>query len=454
MGHLWRQVISRRWIAPFLNRNLPPDRRITFHTVWPLFLLPWLLLWQLIDPSPLWMVLLVTLVGIYAIGLIWVRALAVGIGFTRRRRGTLLVVGDVLAEEFVLENASVLPLLWAVFEDSSYLPDYTPSQVVGCGGNSSTRWKGDAVCQRRGVFRLGPHRLHSGDPFGLFRLEIDGDGEETLLVYPRVVHLPPVDLPRGRSAGRDRRRRPLMGDLRAPLVRPYAAGDSLRHIHWPTTAHRGHLMVTEMEEEPSGDLWIVLDLNTHAQSGSGENSTLEYGVILAASLAAELLGGKDRRAVGLLAVGEHPGQNAAVEGERSVLVAPQRGQGQLWRLLAALAPISAGSLPVADLLHRNRNFVGKGHSLVLITPDVGDRAPLWIAELLGLRRAGIESSVIAVLPAQEDAQADSLSELLAEQEIAARFVQAGTPLPRRPHLSSPSHNFALHPHRRCRRSRN
>lgn len=429
------------WLDRFLNRKLPADRRISLRVAWPLYLFPWLLILQLIDPSPLWMALMVALLGFYAAGLAWVRAQARGLSLIRRRLGSMIVVGDAVSEEFTLENRSSLPLLWAAFEDESYLPDYSPGQVASCGAEAAVRWKSEAICRRRGVFRLGPHSLHSGDPFGLFRLHIRSDQQESLLVYPRVVHLPPLDLPRGQTSGRDRRRRPLQGDLRSPTVRVYQPGDSLRRIHWPTTAHRGQLMVAELEEEPSGDLWIVLDLNSAAQSGTGEQSTLETSVILAASLAADLLGSNERRSVGLLTVGRLPEDDDAAPEDETILLSPQPGRGHLWRILAALAPIQAGRLSAADLLQRNRPLLGKGHTIVVITSQIGDDAPDWLAQLLHLRRSGVDSSVLAVTPAVAPAlnegngaqqilaaQQDRLSDLLVRQEIPVRFLQAGTPM--------------------------
>ena len=60
-------------------------------------------------------------------------------------------------------------------------------------------------------------------------------------------------------------------------------------------------MVKEYDREPSGDLWICLDMDAAVQVGEGEESTEEYGVILAASSAAEWL--RANRAVGLVAFG-------------------------------------------------------------------------------------------------------------------------------------------------------
>ena len=289
----------QRALDRFLNRDLPAGWRIELRSGWPLLFLPLLLVMQLLGPSPIWIALLVSLIVLYAISYAWIRNLNQQIFFERRREGAMLVVGDALQERFVVRNESGLPLHWLEFADSSRLPGYNPRQVVSCGGGSSYQWRAEAHCTQRGVFRLGPHTLRTGDPFGLFSLEIRDSRSESLLVYPRVAHIPALELPRGNLSGQDRRRRAYSGSERSQAVRAYRPGDSLRYVHWPISARQGELIVTDVETEPSGDLWIVLDLNRLVQSGEAESSSLETGIILAASVAAELLGGGDRRSVGL-----------------------------------------------------------------------------------------------------------------------------------------------------------
>ncbi len=423
------------------NAGLPAHARIALRGGWPLLFLPLLLFLQLTDPSPVWTSLLVGLLGFYGLGYAWVRSLARAVSLERRRQGVMLVAGDALEEEFTLRNASPVPLLWAEFRDHSFLPGYRPDVVVGCGGQSEYRWRSQALCRHRGVFRLGPHSLHTGDPFGLFRLTLEDPRSESLLVYPRVAHLPALELPRGLATGQDRRRRPLTGSLRSASVRDYLPGDSLRFVHWPSTAHRGALTVTELELEPSGDLWIVLDLERSLHQGEGEASTLETSIVLAASLAAELLGGGQRRAVGLMAAGSleaDPGNGAPASGDASgmILLPPQPGKAQLWQILAALAPLQPGDLPLDRLLRSGREVFGRGRTVAVITPVAEaqeDRAWAWISELVHLQRTGLASSVLLVTPAEEGADglgspAFALQALLAQQGIPARFLQAGTPL--------------------------
>ena len=67
-------------------------------------------------------------------------------------------------------------------------------------------------------------------------------------------------------------------------VREYAPGDPFKAIHWPTSARRDDLFVRQFEHTPTSDWWVFLDLQAEAQAGSGTASTLEHGIILAASL--------------------------------------------------------------------------------------------------------------------------------------------------------------------------
>jgi len=50
-------------------------------------------------------------------------------------------------------------------------------------------------------------------------------------------------------------------------VREYERGESLRKVHWPTTARRGQLMVKELEDAPRDELAVVLDADATAVVG-------------------------------------------------------------------------------------------------------------------------------------------------------------------------------------------
>jgi uncharacterized protein (DUF58 family) len=391
------------------------------------------------------------------VGYLWVRTQVETMTFDRRRQGSVLVAGDLLREEFTLENKGRLPILWAEFADFSDLPDYTPGSVVAAPVGGAYRWWKEVECAQRGVFRLGPHHLRIGDPFGLFAGEIRYDRSETLLIYPRVVQLPQVELPRGSAGGSAPRRRPMLGVLPAASVRDYAQGDSMRYIHWPSTARRTQLMIKELELEPSGDVWIVLNLHDAVQHGEGRAGTLEYSIILAASMAAEMVSGRERRAVGLL----------TASGNEVIALPPQPGQAQLWAVMAALAPAQPTTWSLAELLRRNMSALGRRHTLIVITPaapapaprgaeqgqvvevallpalmpntleggngyhagnGAGDSTADWIPQLVQAQRVGLASSVLLVAMPEDELEAAELVRRLIALDVPAQVLRTDMPL--------------------------
>jgi uncharacterized protein (DUF58 family) len=288
--------------------------------------------------------------------------------------------------------------------------------------------------------------MNTQDPLGLLTITIVNDSEDIVLIYPRVVHLPHVQLPRGNSQGSDRQRRPVQGNLPAATISDYQPGDSLRHVHWASTARRGRMMVKDLEIEPSGNIWLVLDLEKRVQQGEGQTGTLEHGIVVAASLAAELLGGRDQRAVGLLAFGEEETneekseENGAGRGGL-VEVLPGAGSAHIWPILTALAPVAAGELRLAALLASSRDRIGRRSTLTVITPVASGLAATtangeaeenidWVAELIHLKGVGVDCSVVLIVPADGDLQAaEAVQALLARMDIPCTLMMAGASLP-------------------------
>jgi uncharacterized protein (DUF58 family) len=416
----------------WLNRGLPRAQRVALRVAWPLWLLPVILVNQILVPHAVWVVLLVMLGGLYGLGYLWARGQVGALRLTRRRMGAILVAGDVLQEEHELQNAGVLPVIWAEIVDHSTLPTTVgqgAGRVVACDARSSYRWRTATVCEKRGVFRLGPRTLRLQDPFGLFAVTVEDEHQDTALIYPRVVQLPEIQLPRGAGAGVSRHRRPLLGNLPAATVTDYRPGDSLRHIHWATSARTGKLMVKEVEAEPGGQVWLVADLDGAVQRGAaGAAGTLETVVTVTASLAAALLSGREPRAVGMLAFGRSEAQGRVVE------VMPSRGVAHLWSILAALAPLDAGDHDLAALLRSAHARLGTRNTVMLVTPqlhlDDGDAARNWLAELVHLQQAGVGCSVaLVILPEEHGRAAQGTLAQLARLDIPATVIEVGDHFP-------------------------
>jgi uncharacterized protein (DUF58 family) len=261
---------------------------------------------------------------------------------------------------------------------------------------------------------------------GFFQVTLDYPESRSVLVYPPIVHLPTLRLPRGAATGAGRTsRHALELTTNAAGVRAYAPGDSINRIHWRKTAHVETLMVKTFDLEPSGDLWIVLDLDAAVQAGENEESTEEYGVILAASLSSRTL--REHRAVGLVAYGSTPAQDGQEPEPLPTLVLPQKGTAHQWRVLQALATVRAGGhWPLARVLAEMDGNLGRGTTLAVITPSCD---PSWVAGLLAPMRRGVAPTVVLLDPVSfgGDGDAGALTDLLADLGVPSHRIVQGTP---------------------------
>jgi uncharacterized protein (DUF58 family) len=292
-------------------------------------------------------------------------------------------VGDRLEERFTVSNTGRFPGLWIEVHDHSNLPDYQPGRVTGVSGLDQSRWRTEGICTRRGLFTLGPTTLKTADPFGFYSVEIKDPAAANLMVLPPVIPLPFIEVAPGGRAG-EGRPRPDAHERAASAagVRAYAPGDSLRWIHWRTSARRDQLHVHLLDSTPSSDWWIFLDMDRRIQAGEGQASTEEHSVILAASLAEQGL--RIGRAVGLVAAGQE-----------LVWLPPQSGREHRWEILRALALVNQGDTSLASLLANTNPALERGASLVIITPNtVGD----WLEALLSLSWRGAEPTILLLDP--------------------------------------------------------
>jgi uncharacterized protein (DUF58 family) len=174
---------------------------------------------------------------------------------------------------------------WLEVEDETNIPGHSPKTVLTLAAKGTRNWKISTRARRRGRYSMGPVKVTTGDPFGLFRRSKPFGDPQPVLVLPSAEELPYFWAPVAQLPGEGTvHKRTHYVTPNASGIREFYPGDSYNRIHWKSTARLGRLMAKTFEMDPTSNVWVVLDLHGDVQAGSGDESTEEYGVRVATSL--------------------------------------------------------------------------------------------------------------------------------------------------------------------------
>ena len=323
---------------------------------------------------------------------VWTRWVASGVRLHRHARVQRANVGDIFEEHFEVVNGSRVLAPWIEVFNKSTIPFASGSRLLTLVmGHQKRTYLARTWLTRRGGFLLGPTRISTGDPFGLFRLNKVIAATQTLVVLPMLFEIksflfPPGLLPGGQVI----RRKSSDVTPHAAGVREYMHGDAMTRIHWPTSIRRNQLMVKEFEQDPQAEIWLYLDSqkDVHVEKQHQDDeisvesmlfgkrpkfqlppSTLEYSISITASLVHYFIA--QRRAVGYVSAGQaftvHPAE---------------RSERQEAKILETLAFVEAnGDLSIAALVTAQASQLPQGSSAILVTPTVRPELLLAVDDL-------------------------------------------------------------------------
>jgi uncharacterized protein (DUF58 family) len=194
--------------------------------------------------------------------------------------------GDSLDIEVTLVNRAFWPrfFLSASYDCPLAAPGHQrPRFFLGkLPGSDQSLLSSSVVAYQRGLHHLGPIIVESSAPFGLFRRRVRLGQTQPVLVYPQIYPLQRLALVDGLAGEVMQRRKSRVG-MEIAGSRPYFPGDPRRHIHWRNTARAGRPMVKEFEDPQDQTLYVLFD--AIQEWGEGRDTTLEYGIKVAASVA-------------------------------------------------------------------------------------------------------------------------------------------------------------------------
>jgi len=328
--------------------------------------------------------LLYALILIFVVSYFWSRLAGENLSVVRTSPEGQYQVGDDFEEQFTIENRSWIPVPLIELTDFSNLPGYDPGRVFSLKGRRTRRWTSRGQFKQRGLFAFGPVELRYGDPFGLFTRSLRVAGSNSVVVYPVVRPVGSLDALAPSTAGDEQLRvRVLDIPPNATTIREYVPTDSVKRIHWASSARLGRLMSRSFETREGGDAWIVLDLQASVHAGEAPESTLEYAMSMAASIADAAL--RRGGAIGLVS-----------NDSRLSVIEAARGEQQQKKLFEHFTLAQAdGTVSLANLLNSQRQQWRHRGGLIVITPSADEH---WLEALLDLGVRGQRSLVVYLDP--------------------------------------------------------
>ena len=370
---------------------------------WFLVPLAILIVSLLIHQVPLLLVsLLLFLAGLVA--QLWGRYCLSRVEYKRRLSSDRVFWGEEVELDVEISNRKILPLFWLQIDDE------IPTEVTFLKGNISASgninrsilnnllplsWYHKVTrrypikCLNRGIFTFGPVRIASGDLFGLSKKLQKIDDTDSLIVYPRVVPLEKLGIPARQPFGDIRVEKHLFQDpVLTSGVRDYTPGDSLKQIHWKSTARRGRLQTKVFEPTTTVDMGIFLDVRTVKPPFWGSiPRLLELVIVTAASVSSYALDNGYR-------VGLYINQNRWTGRETTIKLTPSQHPEQKLRIMETLAKVhQSDTMPLAKLVLRESRNLPWGSTIVAITAIVTDNL---LAALLQIKKTGRRVALIIV----------------------------------------------------------
>jgi uncharacterized protein (DUF58 family) len=333
---------------------------------------------------------------------LWNRFCLHRIEYRRRLSHHQAFFGDEIVFEIEVTNRKPLPLPWLQIEDE--LPEKVNllrgkaealaeervalTNIFPINMYHRVKRRFPMRCSQRGVFTFGPTYIRSGDLFGFFRREKKFDALDYLLVYPRLVPLEKLGIPSRQLFGDIRLKRHLFQDpVLTAGVRDYVSGDSLKRIHWKSTARLGRLQTKVYEPTTTVDISLFLDVRTlRAPLWGSVYQLQELGIIAAASISRYAL--KEGFRVGLHV-------NQVTRFSRGMLKVPHSGHpDQLMHILRALAQLhQSETIPMASLVRQEASSLPWGSTLLVVAAAPSEEL---LATLLDLKRVGRSVALVKV----------------------------------------------------------
>lgn len=222
-----------------------------------------LVLWYLFGDTELLLAAVFALL-LQIIAMVYVKLRRPTLTIGRRIGSATVHDGDTTTVTLVIDNESRSSASFLTIDDNIDNLGKASFECARLRGGEQTTATYRVTCRPRGVYRVGPTEVSTGDPFGLARTTIGTGPVDRIVVYPAVEELTGFPIVRGQDpamqASRPEHAR--RGGEDFYTLREYQRGDDLRRVHWPSSARTDNLMIRQLETPWQSRALVLLDIRS------------------------------------------------------------------------------------------------------------------------------------------------------------------------------------------------
>lgn len=207
---------------------------------------------------------------------------------TLRSRG---FVGEDLSLTLKVGNPTGFPVFWCTVRQSfpEGIGGFCGRWALALDAREEKDIKVSFCGQRRGIFELPGTRVVHGDAWGIKESVRDFKFEHRIIIYPSISPVGGEWIKRHLPLGQQKITFGLHEDpARLRGCREYTPGDSMKRIHWPSSAHTGRLQAKDWETTLNAEMGIFLNLAEEDYPAAYWFRLMELGIECAASLVVHL----------------------------------------------------------------------------------------------------------------------------------------------------------------------
>lgn len=263
-----------------------------------------------------------------------------------------LFPGEKLNIKIQVINAKLIPVRFGVDLSMTSINNMAPTgrltiREAGLFWYDQALFENDLLLDKRGVYDLGPPELRGGDIFGFFSKKKVAPAHFEVVVYPRLVRIHPISIPKRSFYGIPGTMCPVEDPVYVFGTRDYQPGRPARNIHWKASARHHRLQEKLCEPAEQEKILIILDVEQYQTEQAKEE--LERSLEVIASVVRQF--DRCRTAIGFAT-------NAQIYGQKPHMLPISGSPMNLQTILETLARATIVATPdsVTTLLAKAYKF--------------------------------------------------------------------------------------------------